>query len=323
MDQIMKETMKAIVCTKYGPPEVLQLKEVEKPVPRKNEVCIKIHATAVTASDCIVRGFKLPRWSPLGLMMGLALGFKKPRQSILGMVLAGDIESIGKDVKRFKKGDQVYGMTGFGFGTYTEYKCMSEEKCLVKKPSNVSYEEAAAVTYGGIIAGHFLKKGNIQNGQKVLIYGASGAIGTTAVQLAKYYGAEVTGVCSTTNLELVKSLGADKVIDYTKEDLIRRGELYDFILDAVGKSKSSKLKLQCKKVLTKNGKYSSVDKGSPKSLTEYLELLNKLMEAEQFRSVIDKRYPLEEIVEAHRHVDKGHKKGNVVITVVNNKRDEK
>jgi len=307
--------MKAIVCTKYGPPEVLQLKEVEKPVPRKNEVCIKIFATAVTASDCIVRGFKLPRWSPLGLMMGLALGFTKPRQPILGMVLAGEIESIGKDVKRFKKGDQVYGMTGLGFATYAEYKCMSEKECLVKKPSNVSYEEAAAVAYGGILAGHFLKKGNIQSRQKVLIYGASGANGTTAVQLAKHYGAEVTGVCSTTNLELVKSLGADTVIDYTKEDLISRGERYDLIFDAVGRKKSSKLKSQCKKVLTKNGKYMSVDRGSPKSLTEYLDLLNELMEAGHFKAVIDRSYPLEQIVEAHRYVDKGHKKGNVVITV--------
>jgi NADPH:quinone reductase-like Zn-dependent oxidoreductase len=310
--------MKAIVCTKYGPPEVLQLKEVEKPVPRKNEVCIKIFATAVTASDCIVRGFKIPIWHPTGLMMGLALGFTKPRNSILGMVLAGDVESVGKDVKRFKKGDQVYGMTGLGFGTYTEYKCMSEKGCLVKKPSQVSYEEAAAVAYGGILAGHFLKKGDIQSRQKVLIYGASGAIGTTAVQLAKYFGAEVTGVCSTMNLELVKSLGADTVIDYTKKDLISRGERYDFILDAVGKSKSSKLKLQCKKALTKNGKYISVDNGNPKSLTEYLVLVNELIEAGHFKVVIDRRYPLEQIVEAHRYVDKGHKKGNVVITVGQN-----
>jgi NADPH:quinone reductase-like Zn-dependent oxidoreductase len=310
--------MKAIVCTKYGPPEVLQLKEVEKPSPKKNEVCIKIFTTAVTASDCIVRGFKLPRWSPLGLMMGLALGFRKPRQPILGMVLAGEIESIGKDVQRFKKGDQVYGMTGLGFATYAEYKCMSEKKCLVKKPSNVSYEEAAAVAYGGIIAGHFIKKANIQSRQKVLIYGASGANGTTAVQLAKHYGAEVTGVCSTTNLELVKSLGADIVIDYTKEDLVSRGERYDLILDAVGKSKSSRLKSQCKKVLTKSGKFMSVDRGSPKSLTEYLDLLNELMEAGHFKAVIDRSYPLEQIVKAHRYVDKGHKKGNVVITVEHN-----
>jgi len=310
--------MKAVVCTKYGPPEVLQLKEAEKPVPRKNEVCIKIIATGVTASDCIIRGFKLPKWRPIGLMMGLKLGFRKPRQPILGLVLAGDIESVGKDVKRFKKGDQVYGMTGLGFGTYAEYVCMSEKECLVEKPSNVSYEEAAAVAYGGILAGHFLKKGDIQSRQKVLIYGASGAIGTTAVQLAKYYGKEVTGVCSTTNLELVKSLGADAVIDYTKEDLISRGEFYDFILDAVGKRKSSKLKSQCKKALTKNGKYTSVDDGIAKSLTEYLVLLNELIEAGRFKAVIDRSYPLEEIVEAHRYVEKGHKKGNVVITVVPN-----
>jgi NADPH:quinone reductase-like Zn-dependent oxidoreductase len=310
--------MKAIVCTKYGPPEVLQLNEVEKPTPKNNEVLIKIHATAVTASDCIVRGFKLPRWSPLGLMMGLALGITKPRQPILGMVLAGDIESVGKDVKRFKKGDRVYGMTGLGFATYAEYKCMPEKECLVNIPSKVSYEEAAAVAYGGIIAGHFVKKGNIQNGQKVLIYGASGSIGTTAVQLAKYYGAEVTGVCSTKNIELVKSLGAENVIDYTKNDTIPEGESFDFILDAVGKRKSSKLKSQCKKALTKNGKYSSVDLGSPKTLTEHLDLLNKLMEAGHYNAVIDKCYPLEKIVEAHRYVDKGHKKGNVVVTIVPN-----
>jgi NADPH:quinone reductase-like Zn-dependent oxidoreductase len=307
--------MKAIVATKYGPPDVLKLKDVEKPIPRKNEVCIKIFATAVTASDCIVRGFKLPRWSPIGLMMGLALGFTKPRQPILGMVVAGEIESTGKDVKRFKKGDYVYGMTGLGFATYAQYKCMPENECLVKKPSKVSFEEAAAITYGGILAGHFLKKGNIQNRKKVLIYGASGAIGTTAVQIAKYHGAEVTGVCSTTNIELVKSLGADFVIDYTKEDVISRGELYDLILDAVGKRKSSEIKVQCKNALTKNGKYISVDNGSPKSLTEYLVLLNKLMDAGNFKAVIDKRYPLEQMVDAHKYVDKGHKKGNVVITV--------
>ena len=307
--------MKAIVCTKYGPPEVLQLKEVEKPTPKNNEVLIKIHATAVTASDCIVRGFKLPRWSLLGLMMGAALGFLKPRQPILGMVLAGEVESIGKDVKRFKKGDRVYGMTGLKFATYAEYKCMSEKKCLVKIPSNASYEDAAALPYGGILAGHFLKKANIQNGQKVLIYGASGAIGTTAVQLAKHYGAEVTGVCSTTNLELVKSLGADKVIDYTKEDLISKGEFYDYILDAVGKKKSSKLKSQCNNALTQNGKYMSVDRGSPMTIPEHLVLLNELMELGHFKAVIDRTYPLEQMVEAHKYVDKGHKKGNVVITV--------
>lgn len=310
--------MKAVICTKYGPPEVLQLKEVEKPTPRKNEVCVKIFATAVTASDCIVRGLKIPIWHPIGFMMRLALGFTKPRNPIIGMVLAGEIESVGKNVKRFKKGDQVYGMTGFGFGTYAQYKCISEKECIVEKPANINYEEAAAIAYGGLLAGHFLKKGNIQSRRKVLIYGASGAIGTTAVQLAKYFGAEVTGVCSTTNLELVKSLGADTVIDYTKEDLISRDERYDFMLDAVGKNKGSKLKLQCKKVLTENGKYISVDDGMPKSLTEYLILLNKLIEQGDFKPVIDRCYPLEKIVEAHRYVDKGHKKGNVPITVAHN-----
>jgi len=306
--------MKAVVCTKYGPPEVLQLKEVEKPTPKHNEVRIKIHATAVTASDCIVRGFNVPIifWLP----MGLAVGFTKPRQPILGIVLAGEVESVGKDVKSFKKGDQVFGWDLFpAFGTYAEYKCMPEEGMLVIKPTNVNYEEAAAVPYGGLLALHYLKKGNIQSGQKVLIYGASGAVGTSAVQLARYFGAEVTGICSTTNLELVKSLGADTVIDYTKEDFTNRGELYDFIFNAVGKRKA---KLQCKKALTPNGKHITVDDGSPKMRTEDLILLKELVEAGKIRPVIDRRYPLEQIAEAHRYVDKGHKKGNVIITLEHN-----
>jgi NADPH:quinone reductase-like Zn-dependent oxidoreductase len=314
-----EKSMKAIVCTRYGPPEVLKLKDVEKPVPKNNELLIKIHATAVTASDTIVRGFKLSRWSPLGFMMGLALGFKRPRRPILGMVLAGDVESVGRDVKRFKKGDAVYGMTGLSFSTYAEYKSISEKECLVKKPPNVSYEEAAAAAYGGIIAGHFIKKANIQKGQKVFVYGASGSNGTSAVQLAKYHGAEVTGVCSTKNLEMVRSLGADSVIDYTKEDLQGRGEQYDLVFDAVGTKKTSKIKEQARKMLTENGKYMSVDRGSPKSIPEHLELINKLFEEGQFNAVIDRTYPLEKIVEAHRYVDSGRKKGNVVITVVNDK----
>jgi NADPH:quinone reductase-like Zn-dependent oxidoreductase len=302
--------MKAIVCTKYGPPEVLLLKEVEKPTPKNNEVLIKIFATAVTASDCIVRGFKVPIkfWIP----MALAVGFPKPRQPILGMVLVGEVESVGKDVKSFKKGNQVFGFDRFVLGTYAEYKCMPEEGMLTAKPGNVNYEEAAAVPYGGLLALHFLRKGNIQSGQKILVYGASGAIGTSAVQIARYLGAEVTGVCSTTNLELVKSLGADTVIDYTKEDFRNRGELYDLVFNAVGKRKA---KLQCDHVLTPNGKHITVDDGSPKLHIEELVLLKELVEAGNFRPVIDRCYPLEQIVEAHRYVEQGHKKGNVVITV--------
>jgi NADPH:quinone reductase-like Zn-dependent oxidoreductase len=308
--------MKAIVCTHYGPPEVLQLQEVEKPTPRNNEICIKIFATAVTASDCIIRGFNLPLrfWLP----MGLAIGLTKPRKPILGMVLAGEVEAVGKEVKRFQKGNQVYAFNITRFGTYAEYTCLPENSVTALKPSTVTYEEAAAIPYGGILALHFLRKGEIRDGKKVLIYGASGAVGTSAVQLAKHFRAEVTGVCSTTNVALVKSLGADTVIDYTKENSIRRGEQYDFILDAVGKRKSSKLKLQCGKALTPNGKYISVDDGSPKPHIEDLILLKELVEAGKIKPVIDRFYPLEQMVEAHRYVDQGHKKGNVVITVQQN-----
>lgn len=315
--------MKVVICTKYGPPEVLQLNEVEKPVPKKNEVLIKIHATVVTASDCIVRGFKLPLWHPIGLMMGLVIGFKKPRSPILGMVLAGEIESIGTDVKSFKIGDKVFAWTiksplKIRLGTYAEYKCLPEDSVMTTKPLNLTYEETAAIPYGGLLALHFLKRENIREGKKILIYGASGSIGTSAVQIAKSYGAEVAGVCGTSNLELVKSLGADRVIDYTQDDILKRRELYDFVFDAVGKKKNSQFKEDCKKVLTPKGKYKSVDDGTPNPRIDDLILLKEMAESGKLKPVIDRHYPLEEIVEAHRYVDKGHKKGNVVITVEHN-----
>jgi len=326
--------MKAIVCTKYGPPEVLQLKEVEKPVPKENEVLIKIHATTVTVADYRVRGFIVPPsfWLPARI----ALGLLKPKKDILGMELAGEIESVGKNVTKFKIGDRVYALTGHAtFGAYAEYKCLSEEKLISIIPANITYEEAAAIPLGGLTALYFLRKGNIKIGKKVLIYGASGSVGTFAVQLVKHFGAEVTGVCSTANLELVKSLGADKVIDYTKEDFTRNGETYDIIFDAVGKSSIS----DSVKSLNKDGiflhavatpavsirmKWTSMMTGKKLLGGETIEkiedlvFLNNLLEAGKVKTVIDRTYPLEEIAEAHGYVEKGRKKGNVVITVRHN-----
>ena len=311
------ERMKAIICTKYGPPEVLQLREVEKPTPKDNEVLIKIYATAVTASDIFIRGSQIP--IQFLIPMRLMLGLTKPRKSIIGLVLAGEIESIGKDVKRFRIGDQVYGLTGFGLGAYAEYKCMKETDsthgCLAIKPTNISYEEATVAAYGGLLAFQYVEKGNIQRGQKVLIYGASGTSGTMAIQLANYLGAKVTGVCSSTNLELVKSLGAEAVIDYTKVDTLDPGAQYDFMLDAVGKIKTSKLKVACKKALAPKGKYVSIDDGKLMLDSKRLALVKELVEAGHIKPIVDKCFRFEEIVEAHRYVGKGHKKGGVAISI--------
>jgi NADPH:quinone reductase-like Zn-dependent oxidoreductase len=322
--------MKAIVQTKYGPPEVLQLQEIEKPAPKKDEVLIRVNATTVTAGDVRMRSFTVPLlfWLP----GRIALGFTKPKNPILGCELAGEIEAVGNDVKLFKEGDQVYAATTFGPGTYAEYMYIDENGPVAIKPANLTYEEAAAVPFGALSALSFLRKADIQSGQKVLINGASGAVGTAAVQLAKYFGAEVTGVCSTANLERVKSLGADEVIDYTREDFTKNGQTYDIIYDAVGKLSFS----HCKSSLKENGFYlagamtelqgawlsmtnsQTVVAGSEPERKEDLVFLKELVEAGKLKPVIDRRYPLEQIPDAHRYVDQGHKVGNVVITVGHN-----
>ncbi len=323
--------MKTIVYEKYGAPDVLQLKDVEKPTPKDHEVLIKVQATTVTAGDTRMRSFTVPPsyWLPARI----ALGFRKPKQAVLGMELAGEIEAVGKDVTKFKKGDPVFASTfEHGFGAYAQYRCLPEDGLLAKRSANMICEAAATIPIGGRTALYFVREANIQRGQKVLIYGASGSVGTFAVQLASHFGAKVTGVCSTGNMELVESLGAGKVIDYTKEDFTQNGEVYDVIFDTVGKGSYS----GCIRSLKPDGTYlqavsapgislrmwwtalTSGKKtvgGGPPPKSEDLLFLRDLIEAGKIKPVIDRRYPLEQIVQAHRYVDTGRKKGNVVITV--------
>jgi NADPH:quinone reductase-like Zn-dependent oxidoreductase len=334
--------MKAIVYTEYGPPEVLQLKEVAKPTPKEDEILIRNYAATVNYGDIVTRKFSkisardfhmpLPFW----LIAKMQFGFSKPKTTILGSEFAGEVESVGKDVKSFKQGDQVFGYLGQTMGAYAEYICMPEDGVVAIKPANMTFEEAAVVPYGSIMALYMLReKGNIQNGGKVLINGASGSIGSAAVQIAKYYGAEVTGVCGTPRLEFVKSLGADQVIDYTKEDFTQNGETYDLIFDILGKSSFSWVKGSLKE----NGRYLLASfkmrplvqmlwtsmSGSKRVIcaiapgsTEDLISVKELIEAGTIKSVIDRSFPLEQTAEAHRYVEEGHKKGQVVITVEHN-----
>ncbi|WP_028596429.1 NAD(P)-dependent alcohol dehydrogenase [Paenibacillus assamensis] len=302
--------MRAIVCTKYGTPEVLELKDVMKPVPKDHEIQIKVYATTVTTGDCRIRSFTSPflLWLP----MRIVLGFTKPRNPILGVELAGEVEALGKKVKRFQVGDQVYALSGMRCGAHAEYICMSEHAVVALKPNNATYEEAAALPFGGTTALHFFRKGNIRAGMKVLIYGASGSVGTAAVQLASYLGAEITGVCSGRNADLVKSLGAEHVIDYTEEDFTARAEKFDIIFDAIGKRSKS----DCTKVLAPNGKFLTVNGlGIAKVSADDLVFLKELMEKGEMKAVIDRRYTLEQVPEAHRYVETGRKRGNVVVHV--------
>ena len=326
--------MRAVVTTKYGPPEVLEIREVEKPTPKDNEVLIKVYATTVTAGDCEMRSLDLP--VGYQLMLRLGFGISGPRKKIPGTELAGEIEAVGQDVKQFEVGDQVFGSAGVGFGANAEYICLPEELGEMEggvalKPANMTYEEAATVPFGGRDSLHFLRLGNIQSGQKILINGAGGSIGTFAIQLAKHYGAEVTAVDSTAKLDMLRSLGADHVVDYTQEDFTQSGEIYDVIFDVIGKVSFSRAEKSIKPdgtyplanpvsqmlgaLWTRMTSSNRVVMQTASGTIADLVFLRGLIEEGKLRTVIDRTYPLEQIVEAHRYVEKGGKLGNVVITV--------
>ena len=311
------QRMKAIICSKYGASEVLQIRQCKKPIPKEDEVLIKIYATSVTYSDIFIRSSNVPfRYLiPFRIMMGI----RKPRNPIIGEVFSGEVEYAGSKIKRFKVGDQVYGLTGFSLGAYADYKCMKEidskRGCLAIKPKKISFEEATSAAYGGLLAFQFMDKVNIQPNNKILIYGASGTTGTIAIQYATYLGAEVTGVCSSSNLEFVKSLGAEKVLDYTNNESVKYLGKYDLILDAVGKSKSSYLKKACVNSLTSNGKYISIDDEELLLKSDSLNKITKLVGSEIIKPINDRVYQFDQIIEAHKYVETGHKRGNVAITV--------
>jgi len=309
--------MKAAICTKYGPPEVFRIELRDAPVPNDDEVLIKVFAASVTNSDIFIRGSQIPlRYR---IFMRIMMGITKPRNGILGEVLSGEIVQTGSKIRRFHVSDQIFGLTGFSLGAYADYKCMKETDskrgCLALKPRNISHEDATSAAYGGLLALQWLEKMDITSGQKVLIYGASGTSGTVAVQYAKHYGAEVTGVCSKEKTEFVKSLGADKILDYTDVGSVSRLEEYDVVFDTVGKARTSALKKACIARVHDKHKIASIDDGALVCSSERLNRIRDLVEAGYVKPITDRCYPLDQIVEAHRYVELGHKKGNVAITV--------
>ncbi len=311
------ETMKAAVCTKYGPPEVLELVQRQQPVPKDDEVLIKVRATSVTNSDLFIRSAKVA--PALVVPFRLAMGILKPKRDIIGEVLSGVIAGTGAKTTRFKVGDPVYGLTGFSVGAYAEYKCMQEtdstQGCLAIKPDNLSFEEATSAAYGGLLALQFLEPAAIRPGDKVLVYGASSTSGTIAVQYARHLGAEVTAVCSAGNHQFVRELGADKTLDYTDDTQAGRLERYDVVFDCVGKARTSALKKAAQKLLTGKGQNLSIDDSALLLDSGRLDRIRALVESGARRPITDRVYPLEQIVEAHRYVELGHKRGNVAVTV--------